>query len=336
MRESSLNRRLNKIASLRLTVFFMVGLAVGTLLNYRNIFEAQYLVLLPLGLLAINLFAALIVNHRIRRSTPLYLFHITLFVLLCLILVDDQFSLQARVELSESQDFNPAQVVTMKAGKWYTNSLETISFKQGDISVSYGPGRVRGYTRSHIAVISGKSISDQYIGDDTPLKVNGYKFYTTHNKGFSAVLGWQPDGGARLNGTVHFPSYPGFEWKQDNYWELPMAEPLALRLILSDSPPENTGWVLSREFSDMQLSIDQSGSQYLLSPGQSIELDSGVLTFARIHMWMGYRITYNPVLPWLFIVSMLGTLFLGWYFWVKFSVLDTGYRASMLTGGSNV
>jgi cytochrome c biogenesis protein len=51
-----------------------------------------------------------------------------------------------------------------------------------------------------------------------------------------------------------------------------------------------------------------------LRRGQSAELDSGRLRFDDLRMWMGYRIVFDPTLPWLLAAGMVGVFGLGRHF----------------------
>jgi len=59
------------------------------------------------------------------------------------------------------------------------------------------------------------------IGDHYPLILAGYRFYTTHNKGFAPSFVWYPDGGQPQQGTIHLPSYPAHEYQQALSWHIP-------------------------------------------------------------------------------------------------------------------
>ena len=61
------------------------------------------------------------------------------------------------------------------------------------------------------------------IGDQTPLVLEGYRFYTTSNKGFAPVFVWQPAGGAAERGSVHLPPYPVLQFAQQVEWTPPGA-----------------------------------------------------------------------------------------------------------------
>ena len=41
------------------------------------------------------------------------------------------------------------------------------------------------------------------VGDDTPLVLDGYRLYTTSNKGFAPLLTWQQNGAPAVHGVLH-------------------------------------------------------------------------------------------------------------------------------------
>jgi cytochrome c biogenesis protein ResB len=55
-----------------------------------------------------------------------------------------------------------------------------------------------------------------------------------------------------------------------------------------------------------------------LQPGQSVALDGGTLTYLGLRSWMGYRVTYDPTLPWLLAASLLAVAALAWHYLRRF------------------
>jgi hypothetical protein len=132
-------------------------------------------VVLCLAVLALNLAAAMATRPRLRRG-GLGLFHLALLVLLLLAGWGRLTHLDGRIEIGEGAAFDPAQISARRTGRWHADRLGAVHFTQGRIQVDYAPGLKRGHTRSEAVLPEG---TVQVVGDDTPLVLEGYRFYTT-------------------------------------------------------------------------------------------------------------------------------------------------------------
>src|SRR6185369_16759691 len=189
----------------------------GTLGTYDRPGASAAAILLPLSLLAMNLAAAIVVRPALRRG-GLGLFHIALLGLLLLAGVGRLTHFDGRVEVAEGAFFDPAQVEVKGSGPWHGSGWKNLQFRQGPFEVDYAAGVKRSHTRSQVWAEGESSAAPRLVGDDTPLILDGYRFYTTHNKGFAPLLSWQPEGAAAVPGLINMPSYPLFDWKQENSW----------------------------------------------------------------------------------------------------------------------
>lgn len=306
------------LSSLRLTLVGMAGLAAMVLLSYRFAGLSASWVALPLIVLSINLLAALVTKPQFRRQGGLLAFHLCLLAILLLTAFGLLTRLQGHVEIAEGQAFDSASVVVTERGLWHPWRLETVRFLQGPIQVSYRPEWVRGSTRSQLAVPDdqGKFHTAQ-IGDTESLQIAGYRFVTTFNKGYAVLLTWLGERGDALAGAVHMPSYPLLEWKQQNRWRSPAGQDLNIELKLP-KPPLEQAWTLTSAGVHGRILVSGAGQPIELEPGQVLAAAGGVLRFDGLRLWMGYRIDYNPALPWLFSAAIVGILGLAWHFWRKF------------------
>ncbi len=306
-------RLVRTFASLRLVLIGMGLLGAGVLINIK-IHQHVYYIVAPLALLALSLVAALIINHRLRQNTGLWIFHASLFLLVLLIAYGRLTYFKGRVEISQGQTLDSATVTTIARGPWHASPLEHMNFEQGHIEIDYAKGLLRRDTRSTVTVIDESgSTRSVVIGDDQPLKLDNYRLYTTSNKGFAALIEWRGESGERLLGTVNFPSYPALEWKQYTEWLTPAGQSIDLELKLPDIATQ-TQWTLANTDIDSSVALSTKNSPATkLYAGNKISVIDGELRLVDVRMWMGYRIFYDPTLPWLFVTAVTGVLGFAWH-----------------------
>ncbi len=323
---------LQHLSSLRLALAGMVLLGGGALVSYRDPDATVAWLVLPLLLLAVNLIAALLFNPRFRRQHGLLIFHLGLLAVVLLAAYGHMTALKARVELTEGQTFDIDAVTVVRQGPWHPwRRLAAVDFVQGPLQVHYAAGLSRGRTHSRVH-FPGAATYPVEIGDNIALKVAGYRFHTTSNKGYSAVLTRaDPDTGEH-RGAVHFPSYPFHDWKQVNHWTGPGGVSIDLELQLPVPPPETRDWVLESARASGSLKLTAADETVVLKPGEQQPLAGGSVRFEDIRLWMGYEVTYNPVLPWLFSAALVAVLGLGWHFQAKFRAPVPATRSGEETG----
>lgn len=301
-----------RLASPRLTMAGFAVLGAGTLANH-NLPDVPVAVIAgPLALLALNLAAALATRPALRRG-GLGLFHVALLALIVLAGAGRMTHFDGRVEIAEGALLDPAQIEVTSRGPWHGSGWQGLRFRQGGYDVTYAPGVKRSHTRSAVS-LEGQS-SPVIVGDDTPLVMEGYRFYTTHNKGFAPLLAWQPAGGAAVRGVLHMPSYPLFDWKQENQWVAPDGSALRFWLRVDRPIPERSGWQLDPHEMPVTLVLEAGGARHELKPGASVELAGSTLRFERLLGWMGYRIFYDPTLMPMLGVALVGVFGLAWHLW---------------------
>jgi cytochrome c biogenesis protein len=314
---------LRRIASLRLTVPLMLGLAAAVLVSYRSETASVWWLTAPLLALAVNLFSAIATDTRFRRQAHLLAFHVCLLLLLCLAAVSQLTSLRGRVEIAVGQAFEPGLVNIQSKGPWHSATpFQAVSFVQGPINVAYEPRMVRGRTRSTVFTPNSSSGTAPLIfGDNIPLNSGGYRFYTTSNKGYAVILTWRGSDGGVITGAVHMPSYPRLDWQQIKNWTTPTGAEIELELELPRPTPIDESWVLdSRRAAGSLLLKSKSGSVKRLAAGESWSVSGGTVRFDEVRMWMGYEVQAVPLLPWMFATALIGVLALGWHFWRRFGV----------------
>ncbi|HEX6363732.1 MAG TPA: cytochrome c biogenesis protein ResB, partial [Albitalea sp.] len=305
-----MKRVLDRLASSVLTLVGFVLLGAGVMLGGR--FEAWPAapVVLPLALLAVNLAAALAARPRLRRG-GLGVFHVALLALLLLAGWGRLTHYDGRLEIGEGVAFDPAQVMAPRHGPWHPQRLSAVHFTQGGFQVEYAARLNRGRTRSEVRLPDGTT---RLVGDDTPLVLEGYRFYTTSNKGLALSLQWQDArGGEPLAGLLHLPSYPFYDYMQERDWSAPDGRALRLRLRLEREVPMGEAWTLDPRTMRATLLVSAGEATHEMQPGQSIDLGGATLRYQGLAGWMGYRIFHDPTLLPMLGVALAGVLGLAWH-----------------------
>lgn len=303
---------LRRLASNRLMMAGFALLAAGTLASYERPAVPASAMVVPLGLLVVNLAAAIAVRPTLRRG-GLGLFHACLLGLLLLAGWGRLTHLDGRVEVTQGTALDAQQVQVTAQGPWHGSGWQRLAFGQGPWEVDYAPGVRRARTRSQVW-LPGEA-SPRVVGDDTPLVLDGYRLYTTHNKGFAPLLRWQPDGGEPVLGALHLPSYPLFDYQQEHRWTAPDGRTLRFWLRVERPLPEDAAWTLRASEIPAVLVVEADGRRHELRPGGTLPLRGALLRYEGLTGWMGYRIFYDPTLVPMLVTSLAGILGLAWHLW---------------------
>lgn len=317
---SPLLRALRRLASLRLTLVLLLALAVTVFLAYHLDAARTWPLAGVLGLLAANLGAAVATNGAFRRQLPLLVFHIALAILLLLVAAGRMTSLTGQVEVLEGGEFD-GHLASAEAGPWHAGALEALRFTNLGFEVSYDVGRQRQATRNRVSWVDEAGVRRlSVIGDQDPLRLAGYRFYTTHNKGYAPVFRWKPTEGAAVTGAVHLPPYPVHEYGQAREWTPPgRREAVWILLDLDDRPIDPGQRDRFRLPERYRLVLRAGDLRTVLEPGESVTLPDGVLRFEGLKTWMGYKVFYDWTLPWLAAACAVAVASLAWHFLRRFA-----------------
>lgn len=313
-------RVLRRLASLKLTLLILLVLGVGIVTAYLSKTQTTWAMVVPLTAVAINLSAAVATNKAFRRQVPLLIFHLALIAVILLIALGRLTYFKGQMELANGETFD-GQMVQEESGPWHSRHLDAAAFSNDGFSIEYAKGVRRGDTRNQVSWLAADGqIQHAVIGDQEPLLREGYRFYTTHNKGFAPAFMWQPNVGAAEAGTVHLPAYPLHEFKQAAEWsptgrQSPLWVMLQFDEVILD--PERPS--VFRLPADHLIVVRAGNQRQELKPGDSMRLAEGTLIYQGLHIWMGYSVFYDFTLPWLLAACVLAALSLGWHFWNKFS-----------------
>jgi cytochrome c biogenesis protein len=314
-----------RLASLKLSFALMLLLLASVWWAYRdNLADPDggraFLILAPvLGALILNLALAIVYHPRFRRQWPLLLFHLCLLLIVLLVAVGQLTRLKGWVEVAVGSEFS-GQLTGFEAGPLHPWHIEGLRFRNEGFSIDYDIGPMRSHTFNRVSWHDGDALRQVVIGDQKALNLEGYRFYTTPNKGFAPVFVWKPDGEAAVQrGVVHLPSYPGNRFKQAQAWRPPGArEELWVQLDFDEvilDPLQPSRFRPPREH---RLIVRQGeGARTELRPGDRLTLGSGLLIYQGLTTWMGYQIYYDPTLHWLLAACFLAVASLGAYFWER-------------------
>ncbi|MFM9845842.1 MAG: cytochrome c biogenesis protein ResB [Hyphomicrobiaceae bacterium] len=268
----------------------------------------------PFGILFLNLAAALMVTPKLRSHPGLLGFHLALAILALLAAADRLLGFTGHVEMTEGTAFDPS-LVAATPGLLHETTLNRVSFVQDKFEIHYAPGMKRRETVNRVRIpLNPTEWRTVTFGDDRPLVAAGYRFYTSFNKGFAPVLTFTDAGGHSTTGAIHLPSYPLNHFKQGAEWTPPgAAEPIKIWLHLpAPAYDETAEWRFDTPV-NASLVVIQGDRRQELSPGDSIALPTGDLRYRGLRTWMGYKISHNPLAPWMLSAVAIGITCLGWY-----------------------
>jgi len=301
----------------------MVLLIGGSMAIYGNPSDIpMWVLVIPLVFLAINLAAAIITNKRINHQPSLLVFHVCLLSLVIVAGIGRLTHLDAHIEIPIGTEFSADRMLEVRSGVWHSGNIDQVTFLQGPYTVQYAAGLQRGLTHSHVMVKDPNGQwNEKVIGDDRVLVIEDYRFYTTHNKGFTTLLTWTPEGSEPITGAVNMPSYPLFDYKQDNRWTPPgTQQEIKFWLQIDAGLTLEEAWTLDARNSTAVLVVTNNDIRQELRQGETVRLPGGELKFDKLTMWMGYRIFYDPTIQWMFYISVAGVVGLGFYFWQKINL----------------
>ncbi len=322
-------RWLGRLASLRLTLAGFFFLAFGILVAYFNESHTSPWLTAALLLMAINLMAAIVTRPHFRRQRPLLVFHLALLALIVLVAVGRLSYFGGQAEVLSGTEFD-GRLRIVEEGPWHIRGYDRLRFTNDGFTITYGEGLYRLPTKNQVSWTDedGETLH-KVIGDDVPLILDGYRFYTTPNKGFAMIFDWLQPGQPPVRGAVLLPSYPARALEQANEWHLPgKREPVWTMLQLDkevlkyDEPgvfelPEDYRVIVRHGSERKELPAVRGG--VTSDQPRHVDFPEGRLVYVEMRSWMGYKVTRDPTLPWLLAVAVLAVLALGWHFWRKFA-----------------
>lgn len=316
---SLVSRLLAPLASLRLTLASLVLLLAAVVYIYDSSGDgdATLPLVLPLSMLALNLLAAILTNKAFRRQLPLLVFHLALLSIIALVTVGRMTYLRATSEVLTGGGYQSMERI--EAGPWHNGAREQLHFESLGFEIEYRPGLQRDRTINRVRWRDeGGLPRSGEIGDQVPLVIRNYRFYTSSNKGFAGLFRWEPVQGEAQLGSVVFPSYPVYQDEQTTRWQLG-GEDIRVRLDIPQQLIDPDSESRFRMPQQHEVHIDFSWRVATLKPGESVLIPSGRLVYLGLTSWMGYNVFYDWTMPWLLAACCLAVAALGWHFWRKFA-----------------
>lgn len=318
--EGPVRRLLREAGSTRLTLVLLAVVALAVIAHARIEGGLAGPLAAAFALAAANLGAALLANERLRADLALFVFHLALLVLLALAALGRLTALTGTLELAQGEVFD-GRLLTQESGPLHPDGLTRLRFVNDGFTIAYAEGWRRGRTSNDVRVFGHDGRATRHtIGDIEPLVLDGYRFYTTPNKGFAIVMRWVPRGGQPPErGTVHLPSYPLNEHRQAQSWRIPGTSREAWVMLDLDAPAIDPSHASTFQLPGAhRLVFVTGGERRELRPGDNFAVPEGVLVYEGLTAWMGYKVFYDPTLPWLLACAGVGVLALAAFFWRRF------------------
>jgi cytochrome c biogenesis protein len=308
------------LGSSAFTLIVLAGLFVAVLWYYFEMLGGIWVLTLALAIALINLVIAVITRPVFRRDIPLLAFHICLCCILVLVAIGQLTYFHGRIELARGESLH-RNVLNADAGPLHGEPLKDTSFVNEGFSVDYLPGLRRNRTVNKVSWADASGVrQEMLIGDNVPLILNSYRFYTTSNKGFSLMLTWYPNIGDPVSGFVNLPSYPLRQHEQGLSWQIPDSQIEVWTKLVLDEPViyEDKPFIL-KQVEKHHLVIRIGDERFELLPGEVLTMPEGVLGYEELRLWMGYEIYYDWTRAWVLAACLLAVVTIAFSFYTRIS-----------------
>jgi cytochrome c biogenesis protein len=287
------------LASPRWMLGFFVFAAAGALVSVQQPDWITPVWMLPLGVFALSLLAAVASNSRLRKDAALLGLHLGLLLFVLLLGAARLTYFDGAVTLTQGAPFE-GRLDLDRRGPLHPGGVEALRFANEGFTEEFGERARWKSTRNRVRWWNAQGRSEvAEIGDDHPLVLGGYRIYTTHNRGYSPVFRWTAADGREELGTVQLRAG---EFDQANSWQLPGGPEIWAMLAPAEQVALARGARrvnLGEDSLAHRLVIRAGARRELLQPGGSLDLPGGRLTYVALESWMGYRIVYDVAMYWL-------------------------------------
>lgn len=308
---------LRRLAAPHLSVLAFVLVAAGALWVAEGGASPTAAMVPPLVLLVANLVAALVTHPRFRVDLPLLVFHLALLAFVGLLVVARLTYLDGTAPVTRGATF-AGDVVELERGPWHGDGYKNLRFSNEGFVDEFPANGNEYRTYNRVRWWDGEGNPHlAEIGDDRPLVLDGYRIYATR-RGFAPRLLWQPDAGGIQFASMQLGSIEADGWYAGNSWQLPGGPEIWLGLhhTVKRPPPGTVRADLGVADIATPLVVRTAAGRHELSPGQTLALDGGRLTYVRLDAWLGYRIVYDAATPWMIATLALAIASLI-FFYVK-------------------
>jgi len=254
----------------------------------------------PLGLFAVSLLAAVSTNPRFRRDWSLLGLHLGLLAFIGLVAYSRLTYFDGAVTLTRGEEYG-GRLQLDRRGPLHGDRVQHLRFINQGFVEEFPFGHRWPITQARV---SGRDAQGREwiaeIDNDRPLIIDGYRIYSTFNRGFSPVLEWQANGREKELGSVQLRPGDGFNLATE--WLLPdgprlwaLLEAPAVRPV---EPGERRANLGAAEL-DHRLLLRIGEQRILLRQGEAVTLPEGSLRYVRLDSWMGYRVVYDVAMHWM-------------------------------------
>lgn len=321
----AIEAQLKRLASPYLTAFFFPLIAACALLAANRVASPTLLMVLPFGVLTLNLAAAIIVHARFRHDVWLLVFHLALLSLIALFCVARLTHFQGQCDITRGFWFD-GEMHQVKAGVFHGENYRQLRFSNAGFVEKPADGEYFGGLINRVAWIGGSTSGapqSGVISEDQPLILAGYRIYPTAIMGYAPLLVWRPDHGPEESGSVQLPSVGRDDFARGATWTL--ADGTELWAVINDKQPNSTSARANLETDqwDHTLVVRTKDARVELAPGESGRLGNGTLTYVRLESWLGYFVNYDPTRPWLIAVILIAVVSLVGYYVQRLSRLGS-------------
>lgn len=304
-----------EIARPRWTVLFFLIMAAGALWVSEGGGNPTMATVPPLTLLVLNLLAAIVSTPRFRADLPLLTFHLALLAFVVLLVAARLCYLDATFTLSDGGTFI-GKVNRETRGPLHGNDLAALRFQNdGLIDSNDGDRRINNSVRWWDTAGNSHVVE---IGQDRPLVLDGYRIYPTR-RGFAPKFFWQGNDGRAEFGNVQLDYVGSDGFGSSAAWRLPGGQDVWVMMDMEAiKRTEGTKRVVpGAQRAAYPLVLRMEDARYEVKPGESIDLPGGRLVYAQLDTWVGYRISYDPTMPWLIatVVAAVGSLL--WFYGIR-------------------
>lgn len=306
------------LASPRLTLGVFVLTALVALGIAHDRFPAAPALFVPLGLLAINLGAVILVSPRFRVDLPLLILHLALLALLALWGVARLIYFDGGVTVLRGNAVE-GEIETIERGPLHGEDFRQLHLVNEGLHAS---GRPLGAPDNRVRWRDPNGRwREAEIGVDRPLELFGYRIYA-EQRGLAPVMVWDVPGAAPRAGTLFFSQVARDGMVEGSDWQVPDGPRLWGTLNLKDASPEAVQAVRARLLTDASADAlphelvvyDAAGRRVALRKGQSAEFAGGRLHYLHLDTWVRYRIVRDPTLPWVLGALLVGVLSLVFFY----------------------
>ena len=298
---AGITRMTRHLASPYLTALFFPLIAVGALMAANGYATPTVMMIVPFGMLAINLCAGIITHARFRADTWLLVFHLALLCLVLLFVLARLTYFEGQGVVTRGTWFD-GHMVRVEAGPLHGERYRQLRFSNAGFVERSAVGPYSGSLINQVEWLDpafGDVPRSRQIADDRPLILEGYRIYPSSMRGFSPRLIWRPDVGAEERGALPLPPPGKGDFNRGASWILSSGHELWAMIHAQVSPPEYDRSNLDADKIAHTLVIRDGDARLELKPGESGRLPGGVMTYVQLDAWQGYHIVHDPTRPWL-------------------------------------